>query len=344
MLNALPIKRNVLYHLLFWCALFSAWYFFRYEDYSSKRLAFNITLLKVMDLAFMVYVTNYLLIPKLLYRKKYVLFGVVFLLFIIGSSWLKMYVEGQLVHHPELFNVFKNFKRLFYDNTIPHLLLVSTGAGFKLILDYAKAQKRMGEMAKENAEAELNFLKSQINPHFVFNSLNAVYFLINKENAEARDALHKFSGMLRYQLYECNGHKTSIEKELDYIKNYIDLQRLRTGERCDIHFNCSPSVHSFSIEPLLLIPFVENAFKHLSFFSDKKNEVNISIEKKDSSFLFDIANTADNINPEKLSHEGIGLKNVKRRLELLYPGKHELIIQNNPGNFLVSLKLAIDNE
>lgn len=292
----------------------------------------------------MVYVTNYLLIPKLLYKKRYVLFGVVFLLFIVGSSWLKMYIEGQLVHHPELFNVFRNFKRLFYDNTIPHLLLVSTGAGFKLILDYARAQKRMGEMAKENAEAELNFLKSQINPHFVFNSLNAVYFLINKENAEARDALHKFSGMLRYQLYECNGHKTSIEKELDYIKNYIDLQRLRTGERCEINFNCSSSVQGFSIEPLLLIPFVENAFKHLSFFSDKKNEVKISIGRKDSSFLFSIENTADNINPEPLSREGIGLKNVMRRLELLYPGKHELVIQNNPGNFFVSLKLAIDGE
>ena len=344
MFNTLSIKRNILYHLLFWCALFAAWYFFRYEDYSSKKLAFNITVLQVTDLAFMVYVTNYLLIPKLLYKKRYVLFGFVFLLFIVGSSWLKMYIEGQLVHHPELFNVFRNFKRLFYDNTIPHLLLVSTGAGFKLILDYAKAQKRMGEMAKENAEAELNFLKSQINPHFVFNSLNAVYFLINKENAEARDALHKFSGMLRYQLYECNGHKTSIEKELDYIKNYIDLQRLRTGERCEISFICSPSVQGFSIEPLLLIPFVENAFKHLSFFNDKKNEVHISIGKNDSSFLFDIENTADNINQEPLSREGIGLKNVKRRLELLYPGKHELVIQNSPGNFLVSLKLAIDRE
>src|ERR1700754_4929000 len=285
------IQRWKLYHILFWAALMGVWYFFRYEDYSSKQLAFKITVLKVADLAFMVYVTNYLLIPRLLYKKRYFLFGLVWILFIISSSWLKIYLEGQLVHHSELFNIFRHFKTLFYDNTIPHILLVSTGAAFKLMLDYASAQKRLAEMAKENATAELNFLKSQINPHFVFNSLNSVYFLIDRQNAAARDSLQKFSDMLRYQLYECSGNRVGIEKEIAYLKDYIDLQRLRRDETCHIDFSSSPELNGFQIAPLLLIPFVENAFKHLSHYRTGGNKVSILLERQDGSMSLRVSNT-----------------------------------------------------
>ncbi|MEJ0106369.1 MAG: histidine kinase [Bacteroidota bacterium] len=99
------------------------------------------------------------------------------------------------------------------------------------MIDYARAQRRIGELAKEKAETELNFLKSQINPHFLFNSLNSVYFLIDKNNPGARQALHKFSDMLRYQIYECNGEKIPVEKEISYLQDYIDLQKLRGSEK-----------------------------------------------------------------------------------------------------------------
>ena len=131
----------------------------------------------------------------------------------------------------------------------------------------------MAELAKEKAEAELNFLKSQINPHFLFNSLNSVYFLIDKSNPDARQALHKFSDMLRYQLYEANGEKIPIEKEINYLQDYVHLQQLRKDENYKVQFNCSPDVKNFSIEPLLLIPFVENAFKHISHKTDGSNFV-----------------------------------------------------------------------
>jgi len=287
------IRRYKLYHILLWGVLLCVWYLLRYEDYGDKRLAFSITLLKVADLALMVYVTNYLFIPQLLYKKKYALFAIIFLVFIFSSSWFKMYLEGQIMHDPGGFNLFEDFRTRFYDNVIPHILLVSTGAGFKLMFDYGKAQRRLGEMAKENAEAELNFLKSQINPHFVFNSLNSVYFLIDKQNADARDALHKFSDMLRYQLYECNGHKTGIEKEIAYVKDYIDLQRLRREDNCVINFACAPEVKEFTVEPLLLIPFVENAFKHLSHFSNAANEVSVSLTRENSLLKFTVANTTE---------------------------------------------------
>jgi len=337
------IRRYKLHHVLFWAVLTGVWYFFRYQDYSSRELAFAVTLLKVADLAFMVYVTNYILIPRLLYKKRYTLFGLSFLIFIFGSSWLKMYLEGQLMHNPGLFDLFNRFKSLFYDNTIPHFLLVSTGAGFKLIIDYAKAQKKMGEMAKENAEAELNFLKSQINPHFVFNSLNSVHFLIDRQNVAARDALLKFSDLLRYQLYECNGHKTGIEKEIAYLNDYIDLQRLRRDESCVVDFSCSSQLTGFRISPLLLIPFVENAFKHLSHYCNGINKVSISLEKEDGLMKFAVSNTTEGKNAgDVLQPGGIGLRNVKRRLELLYPGKHSLVINQFPDKFTILLKLNIE--
>ncbi len=338
------LQRYKIYHLLFWLGLLGAWYFFRYDDFRNKQLAFDITLLKVADLALMVYVTNYLLIPRLLYKKHYLAFGILFLVLVFASSWLKMYFEGQLMNNPLAFNLSRNLKSRIYDNMIPHLLLVSTGAAFKLLLDHARAQRRMGEMAKENAETELNFLKSQINPHFVFNSLNSVYFLIDKQNTDAREALHKFSGMLRYQLYECNGNTTAIEKELAYLNDYIELQKLRRDHNCVVSFQQSGKLSGFSIVPLLLIPFIENAFKHLSHFTDRKNTVDISIERKETSLLFSVVNTAEPVKETMVAKQGgIGLVNVQRRLALLYPGKHSLAIEDKGNVFRVSLQLNIEN-
>jgi LytS/YehU family sensor histidine kinase len=204
-------------------------------------------------------------------------------------------------------------------------------------------QQRLVEMAREKAEAELSFLKSQINPHFLFNSLNSVYFLINKENPEARQALHKFSDMLRYQLYEMNGAKIPIEKELNYLRDYVDLQKLRKDENYSVDFTCSPDVKGFSIEPLLLIPFVENAFKHISHKTNEKNYVKLDMERSNGHFVFTIENSKD-IERTTEMHGGIGLTNVKRRLELLYPGKHELEISNDSNRYKVNLKLKTDQQ
>lgn len=334
--------RNKLQHVCFWLLLFALWYYFRYQDYSSRSLAAKITLLKVADLAFMVYITNYFLVPQLLYKRKYLLFGITFVVFVFAGSAGKMWIEGQMMHNPQLFNIFHgNFKIRFYDNVIPHFLLVITGASFKLLIDYARSQRRLGEMAKEKAEAELNFLKSQINPHFLFNSLNSVYFLIDKENRHAREALHKFSDMLRYQLYECNGDKIPIEKEISYVRDYVALQKLRREAGDEVLFECSESVKGFLIEPLLLMPFVENSFKHLSHFSNgRKNLVKINADKGNGEFHFTVTNTIEYTSTRE-PVGGIGLKNVKRRLELLYNGKHELQIKEEDHFFKIDLKIKI---
>jgi two-component system LytT family sensor kinase len=330
-----------LHHVLFWMLVFALWYYLRYQDYSTKQIAIEITVLKVTDLALMIYLANYLLIPRLLYKKRYAASAAAFILMIFASSLVKVYLMSRIMHQPELFSLSGNLKTRLYENVISDFFLVTAGAAFKLIFDYLKMQQRMVEIAKEKAETELSFLKSQINPHFLFNSLNSVYFLINKENLEARNALHKFSDMLRYQLYEVKGTRIPIEKELIYLRDYVDLQQLRKDENYSVEFNCSPEVKGFSIEPLLLIPFVENAFKHISHKTAVKNFVKLDMGRSNGQFSFSIENSKETERTTEL-HGGIGLNNVKRRLELLYPEKHELSIRNGDDIYKVDLKLKID--
>jgi two-component system, LytTR family, sensor kinase len=335
-------RRYKLHHILFWATVFGIWYFLRYQDYRSTPVALKVTLLKVTDLALMVYLTNYILIPQLLYRKRYFWFVVTFIILILASSISKMYLIGQIMDRPDLFSFSNsNIKGRFYDNVIPHFFLVIAGAAFKLMMDHSKAQRRLVEMAKEKSEAELNFLKSQINPHFLFNSLNSVYFLIDKKNAEARGALHKFSDMLRYQLYEMNGDRIPVEKEVHYLKDYVDLQKLRKDENYSVTFNCSESVKGFTIEPLLLIPFVENAFKHISHNKESTNFVRLDLNRSNGEFRFQIENSKENAERVTEQPGGIGLNNVKRRLELLYPQRHKLEIENSGSSFKVDLKIKL---
>ncbi len=192
----------------------------------------------------------------------------------------------------------------------------------------------------EKVNAELEYLKAQLNPHFLFNSINTIYFQIEKHNTVARETLGKFSDMLRYQLYECNGREISIEKEVGYLKNYVELQKLRKDENYEIQFSCGDDLINFTLPPLLLLPFVENAFKHVSHHSKSKNEIKIELSKTENSFRFKAYNTKDN--PQK-NHEngGIGLKNVKRRLALLFKDSYHLDIQDSDESFEVNLDLKI---
>lgn len=339
--NAIFFKKYKLQHLFFWMLFLGLWFMLRYEDYSSPAIAFQVTMIKVADLAMLVYITNYLLIPRLLYKKQYFLFGLLFIGMIVVSSIIKMNIIGRVTNNPLLLDLSGNLKARIYDNIIPHFFLVIAGAAIKLMFDQISLQKGMAEMAKEKSEAELNFLKSQINPHFLFNSLNSVYFLIDKNNEQARQTLHKFSEMLRYQLYEANGDKIPIEKEIEYLRDYVDLQKLRKDENYSIQFKCAPEVKGFLIEPLLLIPFVENAFKHISHRPGQVNFIKLEMEKSNGYFQFIVENSKEDNFKNFNQQGGIGLNNVKRRLELLYPGKHELVIQNTTDIYKVNFKLKI---
>lgn len=330
-----------LHHLLGWGLLFSGWYFFRAKDFPTQQLAVQVTALKVVVLAMLVYTTNYFLIPNLLYKKKYIAFFSIYLAMIIGMGLLKLKIIMALVY-PGL-EPFANFKTRFYDNIIPVFLLVTTGAACRLIKDYLTSQRKLSEIAKEKAQTELKFLRSQINPHFLFNSLNAIYFLIDKQNSEARQTLLQFSDLLRYQLYDCNADTIAIETEVAYLQDYIRLQKLRKDTNYEVAVNMESDLKGFQIVPLLLIPFVENAFKHISNHQNGKNFVHVGLARNNGSFSFCVENSKERQVQKTLLPGGIGLNNVKRRLELLYPDKHRLEIYNNDDTFKVNLELSIDS-
>jgi len=330
-------KNHIAFHLFLWVMIALLWLYLRYQDYATLTQAAQVTAVKVIDLVLVIYLTNLVLVPKFLYKKKYLLFGLSFIVLIAFFSWIKM-LGVATITSASLQTI--DVKAAIYNNFVTQFFLVLASIGMRSAVDYIQLQNRMAAIAKEKAEAELAFLKAQINPHFLFNSINSVYFLIDKKNTAARDALHRFSDMLRYQLYECNDHSIPIEKEIGYLKDYVALQQLRVNDTTSIEFNCDKEVKDFSIEPLLLIPFVENSFKHLSHFSNgHPNQIRINLARQNGSLLFSVYNTTEQ--KETKEAGGIGLANVQKRLELLYPGKHHLEVKGKEGWYGVELKLSV---
>ena len=211
--------------------------------------------------------------------------------------------------------------------------------GWKMIADKIRSQAYIEYIEKEKAANELNFLRAQFNPHFLFNSINAIYGHIDKSNKSARDMLLKFSEMLRYQLYECNVDLIDLDREVNYIRNYIDLQKSRMNERIDVRFCDEGPKSSERIAPLLLITFIENAFKYVGFDEHQPNYVRISLHRSEAKLRFNVINSRDGYINGVEGSSGLGLVNVRRRLELLYPGRHLLEIHDGTNNFEVNLEL-----
>ncbi|MEH3111852.1 sensor histidine kinase [Pedobacter terrae] len=196
------------------------------------------------------------------------------------------------------------------------------------------------------SDANLNFLKSQINPHFLFNALNTLFGTALQENAERTgEGIQKLGDMMRFMLHENTQDKISLTREVEYLNNYIDLQKLRTSRSADIRIDThiEEQLNNLQITPMLLIPFIENAFKH-GISLQQPSYIKITLQTKEHTLYFDVSNSiyikADN-DPEKLK-SGIGLENVKQRLSLLYYGKHELIIRESANEFFVHLTLKLD--
>ncbi len=332
--------RRIALHLGGWLFLLAAWYFLRYQDFSTPALAFRVTLLKVADLALMVYFACYFLVPRFLYKKRYGIFVLLYMGMILSSSILKMKLLSLLMGSPGLFSLQGSLRTRIYDNILPHFFLVTAGVALKLFADHLRMQQRLSDLAKEKAEAELHFLKSQINPHFLFNSLNAVYFLISKENKAARQALHTFSEMLRFQLYGTGSDKIPLEKEVAYLEDYISLQRLRLNENSLVSFRKPENLPGLTMEPFLLLPLVENAFKHLSHYpAEKTNEILIDLVQENGKLQFTVENTREQGSVRK--EGGIGLANIRRRLQLLYPNSHALHIRETGDRYFIQMEIPV---
>jgi two-component system LytT family sensor kinase len=215
-----------------------------------------------------------------------------------------------------------------------------------LVQFYYNKDKQNQRLEKSRLEAELSYLKAQINPHFLFNALNSIYVLMHEDVKKSEETLLKFSALLRYQLYDCSHKTTSLRNELEFLKNYISLEQLRSGKNRRLQLSLPDDPRSLHIAPFIISPFVENAFKHLSNYKDRMNEIRIDLKTDANSLLLEVENTfeAPQQEPEATTRHGIGLQNVKRRLELEYPGKHSLGIEKKAPLFKVSLRLELEQD
>lgn len=213
------------------------------------------------------------------------------------------------------------------------------GGIIPLLKDLYRREKQNELILAERKNSELQFLKAQLNPHFIFNALNSVYSLVRSKSNDAPEAVLAISEMMRYMLYEANKEWVPLSKEIEYIQNYISLQRLRYNNGSPITFNIKGDYHSKKIEPLLLIPFIENSFKYGTDYQGNTDiHIQMVVTDKTLAFLCDNQMGFRPNNIEKKA-SGIGLINVKNRLALLYPKMHELTFGQKDDRFVVSLVL-----
>jgi two-component system, LytTR family, sensor kinase len=342
-----------LYHIPFWLVYhFSFWMLASGGDYSLLTSPYIVKVLfYVVFQAIAVYFNLYYLMPRLLERGRYTQYLAAFLSTVILTSLLIIpgyYASAWFAGRPfiEMFQHDPNDYFYFFKTiTFPSTLASSTlGMSVKLAKNWLNTRKRQQELEREKLETELKFLKSQINPHFLFNTINSIFILISKDPAMALESLAKFSDLLRYQLYECNEHHIPLAQELSYINSYIELQRLRHDHdnlQMDVVIRSSET-DELLIAPFVLLPFIENAFKHVSKEKGRNNAIRISIGAEDKILEMTVENTmATDASREAVKGGGIGLANVRRRLDLLYRDNHVLHVGGDGERYLAQLELEL---
>ncbi len=335
-------KNKVLPDILLWITLYLFWILI----FQRRSFAFSRTM--TVEFCYLLFIiANFyfnvgFIIPRFLYQQKYISFAVLFLTGIVTGALLRVPLALYLNQH--LFmpgRVQPGIYELFINSFINIFIWVICLVAGKLIIDRIRFQKYVKNIESEKARTELDFLKAQFNPHFLFNSINSIYGHIDKNNTAARNMLLTFSEMLRYQLYECNTETIGIDKELNYIKNYIALQQSRKDESLIVKLEIDKDINGFKIVPLLFIAFIENCFKYVSDNEEKENRVEISFKKTNGILVFRTFNTKETVDNSRINHKGIGIANVKRRLELLYPDKYDLLIGEQEQSHEVILKLQL---
>jgi LytS/YehU family sensor histidine kinase len=217
-----------------------------------------------------------------------------------------------------------------------YLLIVFVSFGIKLLMQLRLTEQRAREIENAQLRTELSFLHAQINPHFLFNSLNTIYSLALKKSDTAPAAVLKLSHLLRYVIDDANRESVPLEQEVNYLNNYIELQKLRSTSSLTVNFNVVGNVSSTQIAPLLLLPFVENAFKY-GISNHDASPIDILLERTQSALLFTVSNLK--FEQGEKDSTGIGINNVKRRLELLYHGRYDLQIQDKDDSYFIKLTI-----
>lgn len=336
----------VLWHATAWVLLFSLPYLLRpqnnpnepvHPDLDSPIVTFIVIRTSDLMLIGFFYLNAYLLIPRLLYKKQYLFYS----LSIIGcvAAYILLYwlIRITFTHSNRPFE----FRKHVFFCTVISIFILACSIAFKTIRDKIIADSLAQEKENEYLKTELSLLRSQVSPHFMFNVLNNMVALARKKSDLLEPSLIKLSSLMRYMLYETEEEKVSLEKETEYLQSYIDLQRQRFSKKVIINVSMHAADRLYDIEPMLLIPFVENAFKHGTGMIEHA-QIDIDLKAENNNLYFTVANRYDSDSLEiKDKASGIGLVNVQRRLNLLYPKHHRLDISKKENRFTVSLQINL---
>ncbi len=299
------------------------------ENMFISSLAFNLLLIIFF------YIHHYFIFDRFVSTKRYVSYVLVlvlcFVVIFYGSHIFKRFVFESVSFMMRPIS-FREFIRAFNW----YLLILSVGLGVKLLMQLKQTEQRAREIENAQLRTELSFLHAQINPHFLFNSLNTIYSLALKKSDSAPAAVLKLSHLLRYVIDDANRESVALEQEINYLNNYIDLQKLRSTASLVVNFNVTGNISSTQIAPLLLLPFVENAFKY-GISNQEPSPIDITLERTASSLTFSVQNKK--FEQGEKDSTGIGINNVKRRLELLYHDKHVLEIEDKTDSYFIKLTI-----
>jgi sensor histidine kinase YesM len=290
----------------------------------------------------MMYLHLYFFVPLLLNKRHYLLYAIatislIFtysfvnytLLTLIPESILSIGLSDYISHLNARYDIFEGFFTLVITYSIKYAGQVRS------------TQTRLLQLQRDNLTLELNALKAQINPHFLFNTLNNIYSLALRKSEKTPDMVLKLSDMMRYVLYECNSGRVALDREIQFISNYIELERIRHGDDVSINFSLTGNPKDYRIEPLLLIPIVENSFKHGINAQIEKGFVDVQLNVLNGSLQLKVLNTVHLKGAFSKEKGGIGLDNVQKRLELIYPQKHYLKILALKDSYKVDLELNL---
>ncbi|TPE45840.1 sensor histidine kinase [Pontibacter mangrovi] len=331
-------QKKVGLHLLGW-TLYIGYTILGYILYSWK---FNLLMLKLSsDVLSMVefYACYKLVLPLWMRKKNWLVLGLGLMGVMLLYTCLRYGIEETLF--PYLFG-FRNYGThtpllyYFFDNLYWALPGIVLGTVVWLLEATLEKERENRTLKQEKAQAELAFLKSQINPHFLYNTLNYLYSLAYPVSGKLADAIIRLSDLMRYMLHESKDGKVELQKEVDYLHNYLEIYRLRFEDNFFVNFNIQGQVNGQRMPSLVLIPFVENALKH-GVVDDAAAPVKINLQLEHDSLYFDVSNRINKSQKDQTT--GIGLANVRRRLELLYPGRYTMDVQDDGKQYKTTLKL-----
>ncbi|MEP6725909.1 MAG: histidine kinase [Bacteroidota bacterium] len=281
------------------------------------------------------YFNAYILIPRYIYKKKYLQYALAQVITYCGIL-IEVYFLVNLVFKTPRYEL-----RTVFFNLLIYLFIFALSTAYQLIKDKINSDKLAQQKQNEVLKTELSLLRSQVSPHFMFNVLNNMVSLARKQSDMLEPSLIKLSSLMRYMLYEADEERVSLEKEMDYLQSYIDLQQQRFGKKVQVKVHMHTMDDQYQLEPMLLIPFVENAFKHGTGMIEDA-QIDIDLEAEKNILQFTVSNKYNPASAEiKDKTSGIGLTNVKRRLNLLYGKNHTLTISTNDNWFVASLKINL---